>query len=88
MAKIADEEIEAGVEAEDQGDAGALRRLGRRVRWALVAQGLAIFAVGLAVAFGMSTYGWAGGTQSGLYFVAWLAMLGGLWRGAVGLVSS
>ena len=42
MEKAADEEIEAGVEAEDEGDVGALRRLGRHVRWALVAQGLAV----------------------------------------------
>ena len=42
MEKVADEEIEAGVEAEDEGDVGALRRLGRRVRWALVVQGLAL----------------------------------------------
>ena len=87
MEKVADEELEAGVEAEDQGDVGALRRLGLRVRWSLVAQGGAIFAVGLAVAVGMNRFGWAGGTQSGLYLVAWLTMLGGLWRGAVGLVS-
>ncbi|HEY5487411.1 MAG TPA: phosphatase PAP2 family protein [Candidatus Limnocylindrales bacterium] len=87
METVADEELEAGVEAEDQGDVGALRRLGLRVRWTLVAQGLALFAVGLAAAFGMSKFGWAGGTQSGFYFLAWLAMLGGLWRGAVGLVS-
>jgi hypothetical protein len=87
MEKIADEELEAGVEAEDQGDVGALRRLGLRVRWTLVAQGLAVFVAGLAAAYGMSTFGWAGGTQGGLYFVAWLAILGGLWRGAVGLVS-
>jgi hypothetical protein len=87
MEKVADEELEAGVEAEDQGDVGALRRLGLRVRWTLVVQGLAIFGVGLAAAIGMSKFGWAGGTQSGLYLVAWLVMLGGLWRGAVGLVS-
>jgi membrane-associated phospholipid phosphatase len=87
MEKVADEELEAGVEAEDQGDVGALRRLGLRVRWTLVAQGLVVFAAGLAVAYGMSTFGWVGGTQSGLYLVAWLGMLGGLWRGAVGLVS-
>jgi hypothetical protein len=87
MEKIADEELEAGVEAEDQGDVGALRRLGLRVRWTLVAQGMVVFAAGLAADYGMSTFGWVGGTQGGLYFVAWLAMLGGLWRGAVGLVS-
>jgi hypothetical protein len=88
MAQIADEEIEAGVEAEDEGDVGALRRLGRRVRWSLVIQGLAVTIVGGAVAYGMNTMGWAGGSQSALYLVPWLALLGGLWRSAAGLVSS
>jgi hypothetical protein len=87
MEQIADEEIEAGVEAEDEGDTGALRRLGRRVRWALVGQGLAIAAVGVVLAFGMSAHGWLGGSGSAVYLVPWLAILGGLWRGAAGLVS-
>ncbi|MGD0017696.1 MAG: phosphatase PAP2 family protein [Candidatus Limnocylindrales bacterium] len=87
MEQVADEEIEAGVEAEDAGDAGALRRIGRRVRWALVVQGAVVALLGLALAYGMSTQGWLGGSHSGLYMVAWLAILGGLWRGAAGLVS-
>ena len=87
MAQIADEEIEAGVEAEDEGDVGALRRLGRHVRWALVAQGLAVTVVGVLIAYAMSTFGWLGGTTSGVYLVAWLAILGGLWRSAAGVLS-
>ena len=87
MAQIADEEIEAGVEAEDEGDAGALRRLGRRVRWSLVTQGLVVAILGAGLAYGMNTMGWLGGSQSGLYLVPWLALLGGLWRGSAGLLS-
>jgi hypothetical protein len=87
LKQVADEEIEAGVEAEDAGDVGALRRIGRRVRWALVIQGAVVAVLGLAVAVGIDTQGWLGGSQSGLYLVACLAILGGLWRAAVGLVS-
>jgi membrane-associated phospholipid phosphatase len=87
MEKVADEEIEAGVEAEEDGDVGALRRLHRRVKWSLVGQGLVVFGLGALVAYGISTFGWLGGTTSGLYLVSWLAILGGLWRGAAGLLS-
>ncbi len=87
MEQIADEEIEAGVEAEDEGDVGALRRIGRRVRWALVVQGLAVTLVGVVFAYGMNRLGWAGGPGSALYLLPWIAILGGLWRGSAGLVS-
>jgi hypothetical protein len=87
MEKVADEEIEAGVEAEDEGDVGALRRLGRHVRWALVIQGAIVTLSGAALAFGISTFGWLGGTANLFYLVAWLAILGGGWRGAAGLLS-
>ena len=87
MEKVADEEIEAGVEAEDEGDVGALRRLGRHVRWALVIQGATAATAGAAVAYGMNTMGWAGGTSTALYLLPWLAILGGLWRGSAGLIS-
>jgi PAP2 superfamily len=87
MERVADEEIEAGVEAEDEGEAGALRRLGRRVRWSLVAQGLAAALVGASLAYGMNRLGWVGGSGSALYLLPWLAVLGGLWRSAAGLVS-
>ena len=87
MARIADEEIEAGVEAEDEGDVGALRRLGRHVRWSLVAQGLVVALLGAGVAYGMNTMGWLGGSHSALYLVPWLALLGGMWRSSAGLLS-
>jgi hypothetical protein len=87
MDQISDEEIEAGVEAEDEGDVGAVRRLGRRVRWSLVGQGLVVALAGAALAFGMSTFHWLGGTTSALYLLPWLAVLGGMWRGAAGLLS-
>ena len=87
MEQIADEEIEAGVEAEDEGDVGAIRRLGRHVRWTLVAQGVAVTVMGVLLAYGISTFGWLGGTTSGVYLVAWLAILGGLWRSAAGVLS-
>ena len=87
MEQAADDEIEAGVEAEDEGDVGALRRLGRRVRWALVIQGLAVAILGAVMAYGMNKLGWIGGASSGLYLVPWLAILGGLWRGAAGVLS-
>jgi hypothetical protein len=87
MEQIADEEIEAGVEAEDEGDIGAIRRLGRRVRWALVIQGLVVAIVGAGVAYVMNTMGWLGGSTSALYLVPWLAILGGFWRSAAGVLS-
>jgi membrane-associated phospholipid phosphatase len=87
MERVADEEIEAGVEAEDEGDAGALRRLGRHVRWALVGQGVAVAIAGAGVAYGMNTMGWVGGSHTVLYLLPWLAILGGLWRGSAGLLS-
>jgi hypothetical protein len=82
MAHIADEEIEGGVEAEEEGDVGAVRRLRRRVRWGLVAQGVALVAVGGVVAYGMNSGGWFGGSGTPLYLLPWLAILGGGWRGA------
>ena len=87
MEQVADEEIEAVVEAEDEGDVGALRRLGRHVRWALVGQGLAVTICGAAAAYGMNTMGWFGGSGTALYLLPWLAILGGLWRGSAGLIS-
>jgi hypothetical protein len=87
MERAADDEIEAGVEAEDEGDAGALRRLGRRVRWTLVLQGLVVAILGAVMAYGMNKLGWVGGTSSALYLLPWLAILGGLWRSAAGVLS-
>jgi hypothetical protein len=88
MAQIADEEIEAGVEAEEEGDVGALRRLRRHVRWTVVAQGLGVVAVGAVLAYGMNQFGWVGGSGSILYLLPWMAILGGGWRSATGMLSN
>ena len=83
----ADDELEASVEAADAGDSGALARLGRHVRWTVVGQGLAVAAIGALVAYWMNTTGSFGGGSTTLYLIPWLAMLGGAWRAAAGLLS-
>lgn len=83
----ADLDLEAGVEAVEAGDRGALARLGRRVRWTIVVQGLVVAALGGALAYRMNTTGGLGGGATALYLLPWLAILGGLWRSAAGLLS-
>jgi hypothetical protein len=83
----ADDELEAGVEAAEAGDEGAIARLGRRVRWPVVAQGAVVAAIGGLVAYWMNTTGALGGGSTALYLVPWLALLGGAWRAAAGLLS-
>ena len=85
--RAADDELEAGVEAADAGDAGALARLGRRVRWSVVGQGLVAAAIGAGLAYWMNTTGALGGGTTALYLVPWGLMLGGAWRAATGLLS-
>ena len=85
--QVADEEIEAVVEAEDEGEVGAIGRLRRRVQWTLVAQGLVAAVCGAVLAYGMNKLGWIGGSSGALYLIPWVAILGGLWRAAAGLVS-
>jgi len=85
--RAADDELEAGVEAADAGDAGALARLGRRVRWSVVGQGLVAAAIGAGLAYWMNTTGALGGGTTALYLVPWVLMLGGAWRAATGLLS-
>jgi hypothetical protein len=88
MSRVVDEEIEAGVEAEDEeGEVGALRRTGRGFRWSLIVQGGVVAAVGILFAYGMNVHGWLGGASTALYLVPWLGILGGGWRLAVGLFS-
>ncbi len=83
----ADDELEAGVEAVEAGDTGAIARLGRRVRWPVVGQGLVVATIGGLVAYWMNTTGALGGGTTALYLVPWLALLGGAWRAAAGLLS-
>lgn len=83
----ADDELEAGADAVAAGDAGALSRLGRRVRWPVVVQGLIAAALGGLAAYWMNTTGALGGGSTALYLLPWLAILGGGWRAASGLLS-
>ena len=76
------------MEAEEEGDVGALRRLRRHVRWTVVAQGLGVAAVGAILAYGMHQFGWIGGSGSVLYLLPWMAILGGGWRSATGMLSN
>ena len=85
--RAADDELEASVEAAEAGDASAVGRLGRRVRWTVLAQGLAVAAVGGLGAAWLIGTGMFGGTTTPLYLIPWIAILGGLWRAAAGLVS-
>jgi hypothetical protein len=85
--RAADSELDAGVEADEAGEAGALRRLGRHVRPTVLGQGVAVAIAGAAGIALMAFTGALGGAASVLYLVPWLVMIGGLWRAAAGLLS-
>ncbi len=87
LARAADEELEAIVEASEAGDADAVRRLGRTIRWSTVGQGLLVTAVGAGAAILLVRTGVLGGATTPLYLLPWAAILGGLWRAAAGLLS-
>ncbi len=59
----------------------------RRVEWAIVGQGAALFVVGVVAAILVARTGFGGGVGSPIYLVPWVAVLGGLWRAAAGLLS-
>jgi membrane-associated phospholipid phosphatase len=85
--RAADREIEEGVESAEAERSLRPRLTGQRVRWTFVWQGLAAGAVGLSLGYGMSQLGWLGGTATALFLLPWAAVLGGLWRAAVGLLT-
>jgi hypothetical protein len=85
--EAADEELEAGVEANDAGDVGALRRLGRHVRPGALAQGAIAAGLGLVGIVLFARGGVLGGAGTPLYLVPWALFLGGLWRLAAALLS-
>ncbi len=85
--RVADPELEAGVEADDAGDRGAIIRLGRRIRWGIVRQGLLIAGIGALAGVAMAGFGLFGGSGTALFLAPWFAVLGGLSRAAAGLLS-
>jgi membrane-associated phospholipid phosphatase len=82
-----DPTLEAGTEAANDGERGVFGRLGLRVRWDVVGQGVALALVGALGIVALSRGGFLGGATTPLYLVPWALVLGGLWRGAVGLLS-
>ena len=77
-----------GAASRDEGGAAAPRPAGRRIRWALVMQGLATAGAGAMAVYGMQSLGWLGGSSTIAYPLSCVAIPGGLWRGAVGLFRS
>lgn len=85
--RAADPELEAGVVAADSGNRSALGALGRRIRWDVVGQGIGLVAAGVVGIVALTKGSLLGGTATPLYLVPWALVLGGFWRGAVGLLS-
>ena len=85
--RAADREIEEGVESAEAARSLRPQLAGRHLQSSLIVQGVALTVVGLVLGYGMSALGWLGGTATALFLVPWAAVLGGLWRAAVGLLS-
>jgi membrane-associated phospholipid phosphatase len=90
MDRAADAEIEATVDVPGVGvrDGAALGRLNRQIRWSIVAQGIAIGVAGSIVATIMLGENILGGYSAPFYLVPSVIALVGLWRVAMGVLSS
>ena len=85
--RAADEEIESTLEAAGAGDRAVLGRLNRRVRWPVIAQGLALAAAGVIVTTAVIKGDLLGGYSTPLYLIPSGVVLIGLWRAALGAFS-
>jgi hypothetical protein len=85
--RAADEEIESTLEAAGAGDGAVLGRLNRRVRWPVIAQGLALAAAGVIVTTAVVNGDLLGGYSTPLYLIPSGVVLIGLWRAALGAFS-
>jgi hypothetical protein len=88
--RAADDEIEATVDAPGVGvrDGAVMGRLNRRIRWAIVAQGIGLGIAGSVVAGIMLDENILGGYSAPFYLVPSAVALLGLWRVAMGVFSS
>src|ERR1035437_1674495 len=82
--RAADEEIESTLEAAGAGGRAVLGRLNRRVRWPVIAQGLALAAAGVIVTTAVIKGDLLGGYSTPLYLIPSGVVLIGLWRGGPG----
>jgi hypothetical protein len=85
--RVADREIEEGVESAEAARSLRPQLGGRRMRPTLILQGAGLVLSGVALGYSMAALGALGGTGTALFLVPWFAVLGGLWRAAVGLLS-
>ncbi|MBF8290475.1 MAG: Inositol phosphorylceramide synthase [Chloroflexi bacterium] len=85
--RAADPAVDADVEVAEAGDSGAFGRAMGRVRWGIVRQGAAIAIVGAIGVVGVVKGQWFGGGDSPVLLVPWAAVIGGIWRAALGATS-
>jgi hypothetical protein len=77
-----------GVESRDAAVPPIGERATRRIRWDVVVEGVVLAAVGAVVGIAMARFGLFGGSGSVLFLAPWFAILGGLSRAALGLLST
>ena len=85
--RAADQRIGAAIDDSRAGDGAALGRLGRGIRWTIVAQGLAITVVGALIAAVLVNGDLLGGYSAPFYLIPSAISLAGLWRVAQGVFS-
>ena len=85
--RAADDRIGAVVDGAAAGDGAAIAGLGRRIRWTVVGQGLAMTAAGAIIAAVLLDDHLLGGYSGPFYLIPSAIALAGLWRLAQGVYS-
>ncbi len=85
--RAADDDIESTVEGAGLRDGAALGRLGRRVRWSVIAQGIGLIAIGTVLTTLVIKLDVLGGYSTPFYLLPSAVVLIGLWRIASGVFS-
>ena len=90
MDRAADPAIEAALGRTGAGDPGArgdaVLRRSRPIDRRSIALGFALASVGVAAIMAMAWGGVLGGSGTPLYLVPWIAIIGGVWRAAIGVL--
>lgn len=85
--RAADPVVDADVEQGEAGDRAAFGRAAGRVRWTMVRQGAVIAAFGVVGIVAVVKGGLLGGSESPALLLPWAAVIGGVWRAALGAIS-